>query len=151
MKCKLQRNCEDNELRYLETLFNINNLVFLLRDTLKNPGALTCINSLNALYKHCQLVSIAARTVSLKKKKSRCVSCQFSMFLSSFIAVLVGDEFECQVRCIATKTCQSFNVHHATGKADNRVCELNNIKRQIKPNDFKAMKASNYYGSIKVS
>ncbi|XP_068747856.1 uncharacterized protein [Montipora capricornis] len=66
-------------------------------------------------------------------------------------SILVGDEFECQVKCIATKTCQSFNVHHATGKADKRVCELNNITRQMKQSDFKAMKGSNYYGSIKVT
>ena len=91
------------------------------------------------------------------------ISCHSSMFLSSLIAldhvlvghntssILVGAEFECQVKCIATKTCQSFNVHHATGKADKRVCELNNITRQMKQSDFKAMKGSNYYGSIKVS
>ncbi|XP_068716449.1 uncharacterized protein [Montipora capricornis] len=62
----------------------------------------------------------------------------------------VGDEFECQVKCIDTKTCESFNVHPATGKSKKRVCELSNITRQMEPSDFKAMKGSNYYGSIKV-
>ncbi|XP_068669916.1 uncharacterized protein [Montipora foliosa] len=62
----------------------------------------------------------------------------------------VGDEFECQVKCIDTKPCDSFNVHPATGKSNKRVCELSNITRQMEPSDFKAMKGSNYYGSIKV-
>ncbi|XP_068680474.1 uncharacterized protein [Montipora foliosa] len=62
----------------------------------------------------------------------------------------VGDEFECQVKCIDTKTCESFNVHPATGKSNKRVCELSNITRQMEPSDFKAMKGTNYYGSIKV-
>ena len=63
---------------------------------------------------------------------------------------VVADEFECQMKCIGKKTCKSFNVHPG---ADNtkRVCELNNNTRQMKPDDFKKKKGSNYYGSLKVS
>lgn len=63
---------------------------------------------------------------------------------------VVVDEFECQLKCIENKTCKSFNVQPGTDNAK-RVCELNNETRQMKPDDFKRKKGSNYYGSLEVS
>ena len=61
----------------------------------------------------------------------------------------VDDEFECQMKCIGNDSCKSFNVH-PNGSNANRICELNNKTRQMKPKDFKPKKGSTYYGSIKV-
>ena len=66
-------------------------------------------------------------------------------------SVLVGDEFECQLKCIHTQPCKSFNVHFASSQANKRVCELNNQTREMKPSDFKARKGSNYYDPVQVS
>ena len=66
-------------------------------------------------------------------------------------SVLVGDEFECQLKCIHTQPCKSFNVHFSSNQANKHVCELNNQTREMKPSDFKAKKGSNYYGSVQVS
>ena len=66
-------------------------------------------------------------------------------------SVLVGDEFECQLKCIQNQFCKSFNVHFASSQANKRVCDLNNETREGKPSDFKARKGSSYYGSVKVS
>ncbi|XP_029200241.2 contactin-associated protein-like 2 [Acropora millepora] len=66
-------------------------------------------------------------------------------------SVLVGDEFECQLKCIQTQFCKSFNVHFASSQANKRVCDLNNETREGKPSDFKVRKGSSYYGSVKVS
>ena len=66
------------------------------------------------------------------------------------VSSVVGDEFECQHKCIENKTCKSFNIHPG---ADNtkRIFELNNNTRQIKPADLKKKKGSIYYGSTKIS
>ena len=69
----------------------------------------------------------------------------------SMSSVLVGDEFECQLKCIHAQPCKSFNVHFSSSQANKRVCELKNQTRETKPNDFKARKGSNYYGSVQVS
>ncbi|XP_067022640.1 contactin-associated protein-like 2 isoform X2 [Acropora muricata] len=66
-------------------------------------------------------------------------------------SVLVGDEFECQLKCIHTHPCKSFNVHFSSNQANKHVCELNNQTREMKPSDFKARKGSNYYGPVQVS
>ena len=66
-------------------------------------------------------------------------------------SVLVGDEFECQLKCIHTQPCKSFNVHFSSNQANKHVCELNNQTREMKPSDFKARKGSNYYGPVQVS
>ena len=66
-------------------------------------------------------------------------------------SVLVGDELECQLKCIQTQFCKSFNVYFASSQANKRVCDLNNETREGKPSDFKARKGSSYYGSVKVS
>ena len=62
----------------------------------------------------------------------------------------VGDEFDCQLKCLGNSSCKSFNVHPGADDAK-RVCELNNKTRQMKPVDFKRKKGSSYYGSMKVS
>ena len=64
--------------------------------------------------------------------------------------VAVADEFECQMTRIGNQTCKSFNVHPGAENAK-RVCKLNTNTRQMKPDDFKKKKGSNYYGSVKVS
>ena len=69
----------------------------------------------------------------------------------SMSSVLVGDEFECQLKCIHTQPCKSFNVHFSSNQANKHVCELNNQTREMKPSDFKARKGSNYYGPVQVS
>ena len=63
---------------------------------------------------------------------------------------MVVDEFECQQKCMANKSCKSVNV---LPDADftRRICQLNNKTRQMKPGDFMTTKGSSYYGSIKVS
>ncbi|XP_074623859.1 contactin-associated protein 1-like [Acropora palmata] len=66
-------------------------------------------------------------------------------------SVLVGDEFKCQLKCLQTQPCKSFNVHFASGQANKHVCELNSQTREMKPSDFKARKGSNYYGPVQVS
>ena len=62
----------------------------------------------------------------------------------------VVDEFECQLKCLGNNSCKSFNVHPGDNNA-NRICELNNKTRQMKPGDFKWKKGSTYYGSVQVS
>lgn len=62
----------------------------------------------------------------------------------------VDDEFECQLKCIANNSCKSFNVRSG-GNNSNHVCELNNKTRQMKPDDFKWLKGSTYYGSVEAS
>ncbi|CAH3039746.1 unnamed protein product [Pocillopora meandrina] len=59
----------------------------------------------------------------------------------------VADEFECQLECIGNNSCKSFNVHR-NGNNTKRLCELNNITRQIKPGDFKRKKGSTCYDSV---
>ena len=66
-------------------------------------------------------------------------------------SVLVGDEFECQLKCIQTQPCKSFNVHFSSSQANKHVCELSNQTREMKPSDFKTRKGSNYYGPVQVS
>ena len=67
--------------------------------------------------------------------------------LETFVVV---DEFECQQKCIANKSCKSFNVL-LDADFTKRICQLNNKTRQMEPGDFMKTKASSYYGSIKVS
>ena len=69
----------------------------------------------------------------------------------SMSSVLVGDEFECQLKCVHTQPCKSFNVHFSSSQANKWVCELNSQTREMKPSDFKARKGSNYYGPVQVS
>ncbi|KAK2562086.1 hypothetical protein P5673_014831 [Acropora cervicornis] len=45
-------------------------------------------------------------------------------------SVLVGDEFECQLKCVHTQPCKSFNVHFSSNQANKHVCELNNQTRE---------------------
>ena len=66
-------------------------------------------------------------------------------------SVLVGDEFECQLKCVHTQPCKSFNVHFSSTQANKHVCELNSQTREMKPTDFKARKGSHYYGPVQVS
>ena len=61
----------------------------------------------------------------------------------------VADEFECQLKCMANNSCKSCNVHPGGDNA-NRICELNNKTRQMKPGDLKPKKGSTYYGSVQV-
>ena len=63
---------------------------------------------------------------------------------------MVVDEFECQQKCMANKSCKSVDV---LPDADftGRICQLNNKTRQMKPGDFMKTKGSSYYGSMKVS
>lgn len=63
---------------------------------------------------------------------------------------VVVDDSECQLKCIANNSCKSFNVHSG-GNNSNHVCELNNKTRQMKPDDFKWLKGSTYYGSVEES
>ena len=67
--------------------------------------------------------------------------------LETFVVV---DEFECQQKCMANKSCKSFNVL-PDADLTRRICQLNNKTRQMKPGDFMKTKASSCYGSIKVS
>ena len=61
------------------------------------------------------------------------------------IESLVTDEFDCGLRCVRNKKCQSYNCfsdeHH-----DNKTCELNDQTRHSKPTDFRANKGFTYYG-----
>lgn len=61
---------------------------------------------------------------------------------------VVVDEYECQLKCIGNDSCKSLNVY---SNGTDRVCELNNKTRQMKPDDFKWMKGSTYYGSVQAS
>ena len=63
---------------------------------------------------------------------------------------VVVDEFECQLKCMENNSCKSCNVHSGDSNG-NRICELNNKTRQMKPGDFKQKKGSTYYGSVQVS
>ncbi|KAL9957136.1 hypothetical protein ACROYT_G038738 [Oculina patagonica] len=64
--------------------------------------------------------------------------------------VAVVDEFECHLKCLGNNSCKSFNVH-PDGNNAQRICELNNKTRQMKPGHFKWKKGSTYYGSVQVS
>ena len=61
----------------------------------------------------------------------------------------VADEFECHQKCLRNSSCKSFNVHPGADIAK-RLCELNNKKRKMKPDDFIKKKGSSYYGQVKV-
>ena len=63
--------------------------------------------------------------------------------------VVVTDEFECQLKCMGNNSCKSCNVHPGDSNG-NRICELNNKTRQMKPGDLKLKKGSTYYGSVQV-
>ena len=63
---------------------------------------------------------------------------------------VVVDEFECQLKCMGNNSCKSCNVHRGE-RSGNRICELKNKTRQMKPGDFKRKKGSTYYGSVRVS
>lgn len=67
--------------------------------------------------------------------------------LETFVVV---DEFECQQKCTANKSCKSFNVR-PDADFTRRICQLNNKTRQMKPGDFMKTKASSYFGFVKVS
>ena len=63
----------------------------------------------------------------------------------------VMKEIQCPFKCLAIDGCTSINYYpmasHSNG---NRICELNNKTRQMKPGDFKKKKGSIYYGSAEV-
>ena len=63
---------------------------------------------------------------------------------------VVIDEFECQLKCMGNNNCKSCNVNPGDSNG-NRICELNNKTRQMKPGDLKPRKGSTYYGSDQVS
>ena len=63
---------------------------------------------------------------------------------------VVADEFECHLKCLGNNSCKSFNVH-PDGNNAQRICELNDKTRQMKPGRFKWKKGSTYYGSVQVS
>jgi len=65
--------------------------------------------------------------------------------------VTVVDEFECQLKCIGNKSCKSFNVRTDGKNVKQRICELNNKTRQMKPGDFKWKKGFSHYGSVQAS
>lgn len=67
--------------------------------------------------------------------------------LETFVVV---DEFECQQKCTANKSCKSFNVR-PDADFTRRICQLNNKTRQMKPGDFMKTKATSYFGFVKVS
>ena len=62
---------------------------------------------------------------------------------------VVGDEFECQLKCMGNNSCKSINVHPGDSNGKRR-CELNNKTRQIKPDHFKKKKGSTYYSFVQV-
>lgn len=66
----------------------------------------------------------------------------------AMLTTLVVDEFDCHFKCIS-KSCKSFNVRPSDSNG-NRICELNNETRQMKPSDFKQKKGSTYYASVQV-
>lgn len=72
-----------------------------------------------------------------------------SLFGHVIYTIVVVDEFECQIKCMGNNSCKSINVHpgHSIGQ---RICELNNTTRQMKPGDLRRMKGSTYYSSIRV-
>lgn len=64
---------------------------------------------------------------------------------------IVLDGFECHLKCIGNNICKSFNVRLDGSNAGQRICELNNKTRQVKPGDFKWKKGSTYFGSLQAS
>nr|XP_058964322.1 uncharacterized protein LOC131791033 isoform X2 [Pocillopora verrucosa] len=63
---------------------------------------------------------------------------------------VVVDEFECQLKCMGNNRCKSINVHPGDSIGQ-RICELNNKTRQMKPEDFRKRKGSTYYSSAQAS
>ena len=61
------------------------------------------------------------------------------------IESLVTDEFDCGLRCVRNKKCQSYNCY-SEGHHGNKICKLNNQTRHSKPTDFRANKGFTYYG-----
>ncbi|XP_022791509.1 uncharacterized protein LOC111330820 isoform X2 [Stylophora pistillata] len=70
----------------------------------------------------------------------------------TFSTTVVFHDFECQLQCLGSDNnfCKSFNVRPGN-KTKDRICELNNSTRQLKPSYFKRKKGSIYYGSIQIS
>ena len=62
---------------------------------------------------------------------------------------VVVDEFECQLKCMGNNRCKSINVHPGDSIGQ-RICELNNKTRQMKPKYFRKRKGSTYYSSAQV-
>ncbi|PFX11273.1 putative uncharacterized transposon-derived protein F52C9.6, partial [Stylophora pistillata] len=63
---------------------------------------------------------------------------------------VVVDEFECRLKCMGNNSCKSVNVYPGDS-AGQRICELNNKTRQLKPSDLKREKGSTYCGSVQAS
>lgn len=64
------------------------------------------------------------------------------------LTVFAVDEFDCHFKCKG-ESCMSFNVHPGNSNG-NRMCELNNKTREMKPSDFKQKRGSTYYGPVQV-
>ena len=79
-----------------------------------------------------------------------CCPLEHALIGHGFEKAVVVDEFECQLKCMGNNSCKSCNVHSGDSNG-NRICELNNKTRQMKPGDFKQKKGSTYYGSVQVS
>lgn len=74
----------------------------------------------------------------------------YALFGHDMYTTVVVDEFECQLKCMENNSCKSVNVH-PDQSIGQRICELNNKTRQLKPADLKRKKGSTYYGSVQAS
>ena len=72
-----------------------------------------------------------------------------ALFGHVMYTTIVVDEFECQIKCMGNNSCKSVNVHPGNSIAQ-RICELNNTTRQMKPGDLRRMKGATYYSSVRV-
>ena len=61
------------------------------------------------------------------------------------IESFLTDEFDCGLRCVRNKKCQSYNCHFDRHHG-NDTCELSEETRHSKPTDLRATKGFTYYG-----
>ena len=61
------------------------------------------------------------------------------------IESLFTDEFDCGLRCVRNKKCQSYNLYSDEFHG-NKKCELSDQTRRSKPTDLRATKGSTYCG-----
>ena len=61
------------------------------------------------------------------------------------IESLFTDEFDCGLRCVRNKKCQSYNLYSDEFHS-NKKCELSDQTRRSKPTDLQATKGCTYYG-----
>lgn len=80
----------------------------------------------------------------LRSVSKKILSSDFRL-VDHVIESLITDEFDCGLRCVRNKKCQSYNCYSDELNGYKK-CELNDQTRRSKPTDFRVTKGFIYYG-----